>query len=154
MLYRLGNSPLAFLLVKGLWIITWSFMLYAMCVYARVRTCVRACCIKFSLLDDFINFLACQLHYFFTVILFQAAKKPVMTRTLLYSHIYLTCAVGLTSEASTQSQLCNIWERKDPWFIQCSTAMVFKKMLIVCFIMMLHSLHIIHHYVEACAFST
>ena len=66
----------------------------------------------------FLN-LSCNFTVDNCIILFQVTKKPVMIRVLLYSHIYLSCTVGLTSEASTQSQLCNIWGRKDPWFIQC-----------------------------------
>ena len=64
---------------------------------------------KFSLVDDFIFLnLSCNFTVNKCIILFQVAKKPVMTRTLLYSNICLSRTVGLTSEASTQSQLCNI----------------------------------------------
>ena len=71
---------------------------------------VCVCCMKFfSLVDDSILFnLSCNFTVNNCIILFQVPKKPVMTRTLLYSHIYLSCTVRLTSEASTQSQLCNI----------------------------------------------
>ena len=58
-----------------------------------------------------VYFLTCYVRNFTInncIILFQVAKKSVMTRILLYSHIYLSCTVGLTSEASTQSQLCII----------------------------------------------
>ena len=78
---------------------------------------IRVCVLHeiFSLVDDSIFFnLSCNFTVNNCIILFQVPKKPVMTRTLLYSHIYLSCTVRLTSEASTQSQLCNIRERKDP----------------------------------------
>ena len=77
-------------------------------VYVVHYMCVCVCCIKFSLVDDFIflNLSSCNFTVNNCIILIQVAKKPVMTRTLLYSDIYLTCMVGFTSEASTQSQLC------------------------------------------------
>ena len=72
------------------------------CVCACMRVCVCVLCEIFT--SIFLNLL-CNFTVNNYIILFQVAKKPVMTRTLLYSHIYLSCTVRLTSEASTQSQL-------------------------------------------------
>ena len=78
-----------------------------MSVCVHVCVCVRALYEIFT--SIFLNLL-CNFTVNNCIILFQVAKKPVMTRTRisLYSQIYLSCTVGLTSEASTQSQLCII----------------------------------------------
>ena len=85
-------------------------MSYYPIVYVVRYTCVCACmCVCVCVLCEIFTSIFLNLLCNFTVnnciILFQVAKKPVMTRTLLYSHIYLSCTVRLTSEASTQSQL-------------------------------------------------
>ena len=90
--------------------------------------CACACCMKFSLDDSIFPNLSCNFTVNNCMILFQVPKKPVMTITLLYSHIYLSCTVRLTSEASTKSQLCNMREERplihkiDPfillWFLK------------------------------------
>ena len=48
--------------------------------------CMCVCCMKFSLVDDFIFFnLSCNFTVDNCIILFQVTNKPVVTRTLLYT---------------------------------------------------------------------
>ena len=75
----------------------------------RVCMCVCVCvCVLYEIFTSIFLNLLCNFTVNNCIILFQVAKKPVMTRILLYGQIYLSCTVGLTSEASTQSQLCII----------------------------------------------
>ena len=64
--------------------------------YPIVNVVCYTCCMKFSLVDDsiFLN-LSCNFTVKNCIILFQVPKKPVITRSLLYSHIHLSCTVRL-----------------------------------------------------------
>ena len=54
--------------------------------------CVLVCvCALYEIFTSIFLNLLCNFTVNNCIILFQVAKKPVMTRILLYSHIYLSC---------------------------------------------------------------